>query len=91
MTTIEAMFCGRPVVATNVGINSEVIKEGLSGFLASSATVEALDNALEQMWERRGELEKIGGHAFEVVRQFMPDDPIEAFAKKLKDLVAHGA
>jgi len=86
MTTIEAMFCGRPVVATNVGLNPEVIKDGVTGFLAPPAT-ECLGNALERMWTQRAQLQEMGRLAAANIREFLPnDDPVEMFAERLKAL-----
>jgi glycosyltransferase involved in cell wall biosynthesis len=87
MTTIEAMFCGRPVVATNVGSNPEVIEEGLTGFLAPAAVVECLSSALERMWMKRDGLQEMGKLAEKRIRKFVPDNPVEIFAEKLKSLV----
>jgi glycosyltransferase involved in cell wall biosynthesis len=87
MTTIEAMFCGRPVVATNVGSNPEVIKDGVTGFLAEAAVAECFGRALERMWVKRGRLEEMGKLAAASIREFMPDDPAGIFAEKLKSLV----
>jgi glycosyltransferase involved in cell wall biosynthesis len=88
MTTMEAMWCGRPVVATNVGLNPEVIKDGVTGFLAETAGVEALSGALERMWVQRHNLENIGKLAAASIRDFLPDDPVALFAEKLKGLAA---
>jgi glycosyltransferase involved in cell wall biosynthesis len=86
MTTIEAMFCGRPVVATNVGINPEVVKEGVTGFLAAYPAVECLSDALERMWMQRDRLQEIGVTAARSIREFMPEDPVGEFASKLLSL-----
>jgi glycosyltransferase involved in cell wall biosynthesis len=88
MTTIEAMFCGRPVVATSVGLNPEVIKDGFTGFLAAYPAVECLSEALERMWMQRDKLQEIGIRAAGSIREFMPDDPVEAFAGKLLSLAS---
>jgi glycosyltransferase involved in cell wall biosynthesis len=86
MTTIEAMFCGRPVVATDVGSNPEVISEGVTGFLAEAAVVSCIDRALERMWTRRAELREIGSRAAVSIREFMPKDPVGMFATRLVEL-----
>jgi len=86
MATIEAMFCGRPAVVTNVGSNPEVIKDGFTGFLAPAAAVECFSESLERMWEQRDGLEKIGLRAADRIRQIMPSDPVEIFARKLLGL-----
>jgi len=86
MTTIEAMFCGRPVVATNVGLNPEVIKDGITGFLAKAAVAECFGNALERMWTQRAQLQEMGRLAAASIREFLPDDPVGIFAERLKAL-----
>ncbi len=85
MTTVEAMLCGRPVVATRVGANPEIIDDGVNGFLAEP-TVESIGGALERMWSSRTQLEGIGQRAAKSVRMFMPDDPVGVFAARLRTL-----
>lgn len=86
MTIVEAMFYGRPVVATKVGLCPEVIKDGATGFLAEAAVPECFGRALERMWQQRHRLEDIGKRAAADIRQFVHDDPVEIFAEKLKTL-----
>jgi glycosyltransferase involved in cell wall biosynthesis len=86
MTIVEAMVCGRPVVATNVGLCPEVIKDGATGFLAEAAVAGCFGRALERMWSQRHRLEEIGKLAAADILEFVRDDPVEIFAEKLKGL-----
>ena len=88
MITIEAMWCGRPVVATPVGLNPEVIEDDATGFLADGVSVNALAKALERMWERRNHLREIGTLAAASIRKWLPDDPVGTFAEKIRSLAA---
>jgi glycosyltransferase involved in cell wall biosynthesis len=38
---VEAMLCGRPVVATNVAGHSEIVEDGVTGFLADALLLQA--------------------------------------------------
>jgi glycosyltransferase involved in cell wall biosynthesis len=86
MVTVEAMWCGRPVVATNVGFNPQLIKDGVTGFLAEAAVAECFGKALERMWVQRDRLEDIGRFAAVGIRDFVPNDPIGIFVEKLKSI-----
>jgi len=46
---IEAMAAGLPVVATDVGGNSELVQEGLSGYLVPYGDLDALASRLKQI------------------------------------------
>jgi glycosyltransferase involved in cell wall biosynthesis len=83
LAIVEAMYCGRPVVATDVGGNSEIIEHGATGFLAKVPTVGDLSETLEQAWQKRFELESMGELASRRIRELVPEDPIEVFSERL--------
>ncbi|WP_207802527.1 glycosyltransferase [Motiliproteus coralliicola] len=53
---LEAMACGLPVIATDVGGNAEVVSSGSLGAIVpfgdTEALTTALDNALRQLWNQ---------------------------------------
>ena len=60
LAVVEAMICGRPVITTDVGGNTEWIREGHEGFIAGGANIAAIDNAMERAWQSIDDWEKIG-------------------------------
>jgi glycosyltransferase involved in cell wall biosynthesis len=60
LALVEAMLCGRPVVATRVGGNAEWITDGVSGFIAEAATASSLGAALDRAFASRGRWHEMG-------------------------------
>jgi glycosyltransferase involved in cell wall biosynthesis len=87
IAVVEAMLCARPVVATDVGGNAEVIEDGVTGFIAESPTTASLARALERCWAERTGLEQMGLAGARRIRQLVPPDPAGDFANKLVELV----
>ena len=46
LAMVEAMLCGRPILATDVGGNSEIILDGVTGLLAGAPSVPTLAQGL---------------------------------------------
>jgi glycosyltransferase involved in cell wall biosynthesis len=88
LAMVEAMLCGRPVIVTDVAGNTELVTDGVTGFVAEAATLLHLDRALERAWEARGKWQEIGRAAAVAVRQRVPSDPPACFAGALLDLAA---
>jgi glycosyltransferase involved in cell wall biosynthesis len=63
LAIVEAMLCGRPCVATDVGGAAEWIEDGYSGFIAEAAAERSLDRAMERAWQAKDEWEEIGMRA----------------------------
>jgi glycosyltransferase involved in cell wall biosynthesis len=84
LAIVEAMLCSRPVLATDVAGHTEVIEDGVTGFVAAYPTARSLAEALERVWENRHALETIGARAGVAIRARVPRDPLKAFAEKLK-------
>ena len=59
-TIMEAMACGLPVVATDVGGNPELVIEGETGLLVPPGNPEAMAEALEKYILNRGLLKEHG-------------------------------
>jgi glycosyltransferase involved in cell wall biosynthesis len=88
LAIIEAMLCGRPVIATAVAGNAELVRDGVNGFLAAAPTPVLLDEAMERAWSHRREWRGIGCKARSDVMKALPADPIGEFAQKLLGLAS---
>jgi glycosyltransferase involved in cell wall biosynthesis len=86
LAIVEAMLCSRPVVATDVAGHSEVLQDGLTGFIADAPTPKSFGEALERLWLRRKELKMMGEVSARMIRKRIPADPMRSFAEKIKSL-----
>jgi glycosyltransferase involved in cell wall biosynthesis len=62
-TVLEAMASGRPVIATAVGGNIELVEEGFNGSLVPVGNVQALSNALVALLQSDSERARQGLNA----------------------------
>jgi glycosyltransferase involved in cell wall biosynthesis len=83
LALVEAMFCARPGIVTDVAGNPELVEHGVSGFVASGATVGLLDRALEEAWQRREEWQQMGKMARHRITSLVPADPVRQFCDLL--------
>lgn len=83
LAIVEAMLCGRPVIATDVAGHAEVIEDGVTGFLATAPTVHHMLEALERFWTRRIDAKEIGAEAARSIRRLVPPDPVGIFTEKM--------
>jgi glycosyltransferase involved in cell wall biosynthesis len=83
--------CRRPPIVTDVGGNAEAVADGVTGFIAASATERDFDLALERAWQQRENWRAIGAEAGKSIRQQIPADPAEAFADVLTGLANRNA
>ena len=88
LAMVEALLCGRPVIATDVAGHSEIVEEGVTGFLAAAPTVPALRDALERAWASCDAFQEIGQTAARHIRKAFPSDPASVFATKIKALAS---
>jgi glycosyltransferase involved in cell wall biosynthesis len=85
LAIVEAMFCARPAVVTDVGGNAEICVDGQTGFVAEGASVGPFDRALERAWNARDQLKGMGQEALARAQKLIPKDPIGEFCSKLID------
>lgn len=88
LALVEAMLSGRVPIVTDVAGNGEVVTDNVTGFLASSASDDAVDEALERGWARRSQWPEIGAAAARAIRELLPPDPGGEMARCLADLAA---
>ena len=87
LALIEAMLCGRPCIVTDVAGHSELVRDGINGFLAKAPTIDFVDEAMNRAWENRHRLKQMGEAAARDVRQWVSPDPTSDFVHELDELV----
>jgi len=73
---LEAMSCGLPVIATDVGGNSEVISSGINGFLVPPKSPKVMAKVISKLLDDRALREKIGEAARETIEKYYTWDKI---------------
>lgn len=86
LVIMEAMLCGRPVVATGVGSIAEWLVAGQTGFVAAAATVPLFTAALDQAWQAKDDWEAIGYKAHDWARQYADLNAANTFLARLQAL-----
>jgi len=90
LATLEAMMCGRPVVTTDVGGNSEVLKEGKTGWIAEGATPSSFSLALGRCWEARTTWVQMGEQAHAKAVEVSGSEPSKRLLEVLESAAKHG-
>ena len=83
LSLVEAMFCARPGVVTDVGGNAELCVDGETGFVAAAPAVSLLEQTLERAWNHRHEWQRMGTAAHTRAELLIPNDPIGDFCSEL--------
>jgi glycosyltransferase involved in cell wall biosynthesis len=77
LAALEAMMAARAVVATDVGGNSEVIRDGINGFIAEGATLTSFSKAMERAWEAKSTWQEMGATARRLMNEMAGSDSSE--------------
>jgi glycosyltransferase involved in cell wall biosynthesis len=84
LALVEAMWCARPAVVTDVGGNGELCVDNETGFVAPAATVSSFAQTLQRAWEQRKAWPSLGQAARARVENQIPKDPVGLFCARLK-------
>jgi L-malate glycosyltransferase len=68
MTCVEALYFGRPLIATDCGGPSEIIEHGVTGILVPNRNVEAMSKAIMELARDKQKQEVLGAAARQSVR-----------------------
>ena len=90
LALVEAMWCGRPAIVTDVGGNAELCVDGETGFVAEAATLLSFNKTLNRAWEKRSEWATMGKEARARAEEIVPRDTVSSFCERLQKCVAMG-
>jgi len=84
---LEAMACGTPVLATQVGAIPDVIRDGETGFLLDSNDSNHIADKIAELLGKPELLEKVSVNAYKYIREaFSYEKNLEAWQKILNEL-----
>jgi glycosyltransferase involved in cell wall biosynthesis len=79
----EAMLCARPVITTDVAGNTDLLADGINGFVIPAPTLPLLAQTMERAWQRRDAWREMGRRARETALTSLPPRPAADLAKRL--------
>jgi glycosyltransferase involved in cell wall biosynthesis len=88
---LEACAAGLPVIATNVGGTSEIVENGVNGYLVASGDPSALANRLLELVRSAERRHEMGARGRELVRARFSFERQAQEYERLFALVARGA
>ncbi|MDZ4793338.1 MAG: glycosyltransferase family 4 protein [Bacteroidota bacterium] len=82
ITVMDSLAMARPVVVSNVGDMPFWIKENVNGWVTNAVTPEAIQQTLEQAWQKRDRWSAMGEESFRIFRQDFPSNPVQFFLQQ---------
>ncbi|MBV9743570.1 MAG: glycosyltransferase family 4 protein [Acidobacteriia bacterium] len=86
LALVEAMWCERPAIVTDVAGNTEVCVDGETGFVAAAPAAKLLEEALERAWNCRSDWQRMGMAARARAEKLIPKDPVGDFCRQLQEV-----
>ncbi|HEY9176043.1 MAG TPA: glycosyltransferase family 4 protein [Flavipsychrobacter sp.] len=83
LSLLEANYCKRAAVVTDVGGSGEIVTEGVNGFVAEAAVTSCVANAMERAWLQRDKWEMMGLAAKEKIDKLYIKDAVDDFIEKI--------
>lgn len=89
LSALEAMATGKPVIATNVGGLSEIVRDGVTGILVPPKDPVAIADALERIYFDHSARLYMGNNAFELVKGMYTWDSIARITESFYKQIIH--
>ncbi|MCK4251787.1 glycosyltransferase family 4 protein [candidate division WOR-3 bacterium] len=90
VSILEAMACGKLVIATNVGGIPEIVKHKVNGLLIEPNNVHVLKNALLYILEHKNEARKMGENAANYVAEnYSVDVVVEKMERLYEEVISN--
>lgn len=86
LSMVEAMSAGRPVIISDAGGNTELVDEGITGYIGY-ANEESFGDAMERAWQNRNDWEQIGKNAAKHISSVVPKSPESDFAAAIQKII----
>lgn len=87
ISILEIMSQKQFLIATNVGGNSEIIKDGVNGFIIESKNIEAIENKLNYVIQNLNKLDVIKEKAYDTIKhKFSLESMIESHEEYYKQV-----
>jgi glycosyltransferase involved in cell wall biosynthesis len=90
ITVLEAMATGLPVIASDVGGIPEVVQHGVTGYLVSVGSVEALSEHLRLLVQNRELRQELGSAGYRRVREQFSEELMVSRVVEVYDQVLNG-
>jgi glycosyltransferase involved in cell wall biosynthesis len=87
LVIIDAMACGKPVVASNIGGNSDALEHGKTGLLTKPGSIEETVKSLERLLDNAEFSRQLAQNALNEVKQrFSEEGMIQGIERVLEDV-----
>ena len=77
ISILEAMSYKKPIISTDVGGISTIVKNSFNGFLIEAGDKKALFTAMKYFIENREKIDEYGHNSFQISKDFLPEKVIK--------------